>query len=64
MTTLLEQTVEYALKLPEQQLDELFQRIEMERTRRAIEAGKADAVAGRFATDEDVKALFDKYRTP
>ena len=36
----------------------------MERKRRAIEAGKADAVAGRFATDEDVKALFDKYRTP
>ncbi len=64
MTTLLEQTVEYALKLPEQQLDELSQRIEMERKRRAIEAGKADAVAGRFATDEDVKALFDKYRTP
>ena len=64
MTTLLEQTVEYALKLPEQQLDELSQRIEMERKRRAIEAGKADAVSGRFATDEDVKALFDKYRTP
>ncbi len=64
MTTLLEQTVEYALQLPEQQLDELSQRIEMERKRRAIEAGKADAVAGRFATDEDVKALFDKYRTP
>jgi predicted transcriptional regulator len=64
MTTLLEQTVEYALRLPEQQLDELSQRIEVERKRRAIEAGKVDAVSGRFATDEDVKSLFDKYRTP
>jgi len=63
MTTLHEQTVEYVLKLPEQQLDELSQQIEKERKRRAIEAGKADAAAGRFATDEEVKTLFDKYRT-
>ena len=29
----------------------------------AIEAGLADANAGRFASDDDVQALFSKHRT-
>ena len=29
---------------------------------RAVEAGLADADAGRFATDEEVEALFAKFR--
>jgi predicted transcriptional regulator len=29
---------------------------------RAIDEGLADARAGRFASDEEIKALFDRYR--
>jgi predicted transcriptional regulator len=32
--------------------------------RREIEAALAEAARGEFATDEEMKALFDRYRSP
>ena len=75
MTQLLEQVVEAVRKLPQEmqdaaakvlldfcfgrkvQLDELD-----EETRAAIEEGFAQADRGEFASDEEMKALFDRHR--
>lgn len=32
--------------------------------RKAVEPGMADARAGRFASDKDIEAIFDKARSP
>ncbi len=73
MTKLLEKAIEAVRKLAPERQDEVAGMIlsasseapveltaeELE----AVEAGLADADAGRFATDEEVEALFAKFRT-
>jgi len=72
MTKLLEEAIAAVRKLPEQRQDELAEVLRAasetranahtKEQRDAIEAGIADADAGRFASDDEVAALFSKYR--
>lgn len=73
MTRLLEKAIAVVRKLAPERQDEVASMIlsasseapveitheELE----AVEAGLADADAGRFAADEEVEALFAKFRT-
>ncbi len=73
MTKLLEKAIAAVRKLSPERQDELAEVLlsassdiplqVTEDERLAIEAGLADANAGRFATGEDVHALFAKHRT-
>jgi predicted transcriptional regulator len=72
MTKLLEKAIEVVRKLAPERQDEVASMIlsvsseaPVELTvdeLQAVEAGLADADAGRFATDEEVEALFAKFR--
>jgi len=73
MTKLLEQAIEVVRKLAPEQQDEVAGMILSVSSEgpvkltadelKAVEAGLADADAGRFATDEEVETLFMKFRT-
>lgn len=72
MTKLLEEAIKAIRQLPEERQNELAEllvaatkeggREYSQEQIEAIDAGLADAEAGRFATDEEVSALFSKYR--
>jgi len=73
MIKLLEQAIEAVRKLSPERQDELAELLLMassktplrvsDEERLAIDAGLADANAGRFASDGDVEALFAKHRS-
>jgi len=73
MTKLLDQAIEVVRKLSPERQDELAELLLVassnsplrvsDEERLAIDAGIADAGAGRFATDGDVAALFAKHRS-
>lgn len=73
MTTKLNQAFDKLRQLPQERQDEWAELIsETEHDAptsytaeqlAAIDEGIADAKAGRFASDEEVKALFDRFRT-
>ena len=72
MTKLLEKVIEVVRKLAPERQDEVAgmilsasSEVPVELTAdelEAVEAGLADANAGRFATDDEVEALFAKFR--
>jgi predicted transcriptional regulator len=72
MTKLLEQAIAAVRKLPPERQDEIAEILfslssdvplqVTEGERIAIETGLADADAGRFASEEDVSALFARHR--
>ena len=73
MSTKLNQAIDTLRRLPQERQDEWAALIvEAENDGPAsytagqlatIDDGKADAKAGRFASDEEVRALFDRFRT-
>lgn len=73
MTRLLEIAIEAVRRLPSERQDDLA-RMTLEASqetpyvltdeeRAAVEEGLADAKAGRFASDESIRAIFAKHRT-
>ncbi len=73
MSKLFEHAIEAVRRLPTERQNEIAEILETAATQmsqrlsevqlKAVDEGLADAAANRFATTDDVRALFRKYRT-